>query len=217
MPSKILIKRSSVASNVPSAANLEIGELAVNLADRRIFTKDASATVFQIAPSITGLGASGTWGISVTGNAATVTNGVYSNGSYSDPAWITGLAASKISGSIANNQLANSSITLNGTPVSLGGSATIAGSGAFTASSTPPSNPAVGDRWLNTVNGVMFTRYNDGDSTQWVDLSGSALAAVNAAIPTYVSADAPLDENNFLWIQTGLGDSGEDVSLWVNI
>lgn len=32
-----------------------------------------------------------------TGNAATVTNGVYTNGTYSNPSWITGLAWSKIS------------------------------------------------------------------------------------------------------------------------
>ncbi len=31
------------------------------------------------SPTLTGTGASGTWGISVTGNAATVTNGVYTN------------------------------------------------------------------------------------------------------------------------------------------
>jgi hypothetical protein len=36
-------------------------------------------------------------GVSIDGNAATVTNGVYSSGSYSNPSWITGLAWSKIS------------------------------------------------------------------------------------------------------------------------
>ena len=36
-------------------------------------------------------------GISIDGNAGTVTNGVYTSGSYSDPSWITGLAWSKIS------------------------------------------------------------------------------------------------------------------------
>ena len=41
------------------------------------------------APSTTGTGASGTWGIGITGNAGTVTNGVYTTGSYSNPAWIT--------------------------------------------------------------------------------------------------------------------------------
>jgi hypothetical protein len=44
-----------------------------------------------------------TYAISISGNAGTVTNGVYTNGSYSDPAWITTLAGSKISGAITGN------------------------------------------------------------------------------------------------------------------
>jgi hypothetical protein len=36
-------------------------------------------------------------GISIDGNAGTVTNGVYTSGTYSNPSWITGLAWSKIS------------------------------------------------------------------------------------------------------------------------
>jgi len=52
------------------------------------------------APSTSGTGATGTWAISVSGNAATVTNGVYTTGSYADPTWITSLAGSKISGTI---------------------------------------------------------------------------------------------------------------------
>lgn len=59
------------------------------------------------------------------GNAATVTNGVYTSGSYSNPAWITALAGSKVT-SIPNSSLANSSITINGNTVSLGGSLTLA-------------------------------------------------------------------------------------------
>jgi hypothetical protein len=35
-----------------------------------------------------------------TGNAGTVTNGVYTTGSYADPTWITSLAGSKITGTI---------------------------------------------------------------------------------------------------------------------
>ena len=79
---------------------------------------------------------------SVSGNAGSVTNGVYTNGSYSNPAWITSLAGSKVTnavlttdtgtvtnnmlaGSIANNKLANSSVTVNGTSIALGASATV--------------------------------------------------------------------------------------------
>jgi len=39
----------------------------------------------------------------VTGNADTVTNGVYTNGSYSNPSWITSLADTKITGPNRNN------------------------------------------------------------------------------------------------------------------
>jgi hypothetical protein len=37
------------------------------------------------------------WNQNTTGNAATVTNGLYSTGSYSNPSWLTGLVWSKIS------------------------------------------------------------------------------------------------------------------------
>ena len=40
---------------------------------------------------------------SISGNAATVTNGVYTSGSYANPSWIASLAGSKISGDITGN------------------------------------------------------------------------------------------------------------------
>jgi hypothetical protein len=43
------------------------------------------------------------YSIDISGTAGTVTNGVYSNGSYADPAWITSLAGSKITGDINGN------------------------------------------------------------------------------------------------------------------
>ena len=55
----------------------------------------------------------GTWGINISGNAATVTNGVYDNGSYSNPAWITALAGSKVTGNISGNASNITSYTIN--------------------------------------------------------------------------------------------------------
>ncbi len=40
---------------------------------------------------------------SISGNAGTVTSGVYTSGSYADPGWITSLAGSKVSGNITGN------------------------------------------------------------------------------------------------------------------
>jgi trimeric autotransporter adhesin len=64
---------------------------------------------------------------SISGNAGTVTNGVYTNGTYSDPAWITSLAASKLSGTIPSTVLGNSSLFIGTTSVALNrASATLA-------------------------------------------------------------------------------------------
>ncbi len=47
-----------------------------------------------------GTGATGTWNIDILGNAGTVTNGVYTSGSYANPSWVTSLAAAKITGTL---------------------------------------------------------------------------------------------------------------------
>jgi hypothetical protein len=54
----------------------------------------------------------GQWNISITGtsgNANTVTNGIYSNLFYSDPTWLTGIANTKIIGTIQPSQIAGGS------------------------------------------------------------------------------------------------------------
>jgi hypothetical protein len=43
---------------------------------------------------------------SITGNAGTVTNGVYVTGSYADPSWITSLGGGKIVGAVASAVMA---------------------------------------------------------------------------------------------------------------
>ena len=60
----------------------------------------------------------------ISGNAGTVTNGVYSNGTYVDPSWIASLAGSKITGNISGN-----AANVTGTVAIVNG-----GTGATTAS-----------------------------------------------------------------------------------
>jgi hypothetical protein len=66
-------------------------------------TKAADSAVVHLAGAETIAGAktfSATIVGSITGNAATVTSGVYTTGSYGDPAWITSLAGSKLTGTV---------------------------------------------------------------------------------------------------------------------
>ena len=43
---------------------------------------------------------------------------------------------------------------------------------SFTNSSTAPSTPLAGDLWWNTENGILYTYYDDGTSSQWVAAAG---------------------------------------------
>lgn len=72
-----------------------------------------------------------------------------------------------------------------------------------TPSPTAPTNPVSGDLWFNTNDGVMFMYFNDGNTSQWVEVksntaSGSTVAArvdaleakpsgVVSAVPTSVA------------------------------
>jgi hypothetical protein len=52
-------------------------------------------------------------GVGIDGNAGTVTNGVYTTGSYANPSWISSLAGSKITGDITGNASNITSYTIN--------------------------------------------------------------------------------------------------------
>lgn len=48
MANKIILKKSSVVGKVPAAGDLEVGEIAVNLADAKLYSKNASGTVISV-------------------------------------------------------------------------------------------------------------------------------------------------------------------------
>ena len=139
------------------------------------------------APTYAGVGATGTWPISVTGNSATVTNGVYTSGSYSNPTWITGLAGSKVT-AIPNSSLTNSTISgislgsnlanlTAGTNVTFSSGSTYNGSTAITinASSTMVY-PSVGIP--NSTGSAWGTSYST---------TGSGTVLALATSPTFVT------------------------------
>ncbi len=95
---------ATTASGARTNLGLEIGvdvqEYDADLAD----LADGTLTGSKVGSGVPAANiAAGTAGIDISGNAATVTNGVYTTGSYADPAWITSLAGSKISGDISGN------------------------------------------------------------------------------------------------------------------
>jgi hypothetical protein len=125
---------------------------------------------------------SGTYSISISGNAATVTNGVYTTGSYSNPSWITSILGSIVSGNIS------------GDAASITGTITysqVTGVPAFAQTFT-----AVTSEWLNSYNAAtgLFTATQPAST----DLSDVALLAYLASpaftgtptAPTPATADS---------------------------
>jgi hypothetical protein len=51
MATKIIHKKSSVAGKLPLATDLEVGEIALNLADALIYTKQTDGTIIELSPS----------------------------------------------------------------------------------------------------------------------------------------------------------------------
>ena len=51
MATTIITKNSSIAGKVPDATALETGELAINLVDQKLYSKDAGGTVFELGGS----------------------------------------------------------------------------------------------------------------------------------------------------------------------
>lgn len=49
MATKIKIKRSETASSVPLASDLDVGEIAMNSVDKKLYTKLANGTVVEVA------------------------------------------------------------------------------------------------------------------------------------------------------------------------
>ena len=66
MPTKLITKYSTTASAAPSSGDLDTGELAVNVVDKRLYTEDDSSNVVEIGTNPSAL---------TVGGAVTITTG----------------------------------------------------------------------------------------------------------------------------------------------
>jgi len=72
MATKIIHKKSSVAARIPVSADLEVGEIALNLADQKIYSKQTDGTVVEMSPSVDAL--------AITENCKNVSGGTLTKG-----------------------------------------------------------------------------------------------------------------------------------------
>lgn len=189
MANTIILKKSSTASAVPSAGSLQPGELAVNLADAKLYTKTVGGTVILV-----GSGASG-------GGSGTVTSVDVSGGT-------TGLTTS--GGPITGS----GTITLGGTlAVANGGTGTgtafTAGSVVFAGASGVYSQNNASLFWDNSTGRLGV---NTSSPSNPLDVVGniraySAAGSPNITAQTNTAAQSP----SFTLLNNGMGT---DLKRW---
>lgn len=57
------------------------------------------------------------------------------------------------------------------------------GGGSYTISDTVPSAPSAGDVWFDSVDGIAYIYYNDGDTSQWVEIGNQTVGPVGPTGP----------------------------------
>jgi hypothetical protein len=101
--------------------------------------------------------------------------------------------------------------------ISISGVAGSGGGGLYTESTTPPSSPDTGDRWLNTASGILFTYMSDIDSSQWVELSPGGMGTTSSGVTggghIILYNSAPMDQRTYLdFIGSGVVVSDDSVN-----
>jgi len=186
--------------NFPSTGSTSgtpaIGDLWLTAADRHIVFRDNTNTTQRLAflADVTSLGdllgANNTFTGgntfnqaitgSISGNAGTVTNGVYTTGSYSDPNWITSVSGRKITGTVAMA----ASATTPGTATSAADAANLGGVPASNYARLNAENTFMGNQ--NVTGNVGANGLTTGTVT-----IGSAGTPIKEHLSVQVNANFP--------------------------
>jgi hypothetical protein len=203
MSSTIVIKNSSTASAVPATGDLIQGELAVNVTDKKIFTKNASGTITRLVGS---LGSQEASAVAITGGSITGMSTPSGSSDVSTKGYVDGLittnegyataAASSATDSAASATLASQWATKTSGAVSgseysakyhaqAASTSASAASSSASAASTSASSAATAQTAAEAARDATLAAYDQFDdrylgsktSDPTVDNDGNALVA----------------------------------------
>lgn len=151
MPSKIILKKSSVASKVPVAGDLDFGELAINYTDSKLYFKKADGSIDAFTSSaaaapVTSVG--GYTGVVTATNLLNAIKTVDGTGSGLDADTLDGLSSASFY--LASNP--NGYTSNLGTVTNVGATSPVVSSGGTTPTISMPSATA-------SANGYMTAAY----------------------------------------------------------
>jgi hypothetical protein len=185
----IVTYNTATATTVPSAANLAQGELAVNVTDKKLYTKDSGGNVVLLASNggdVTGPASStnlaiptfsGTGGKTLLDNAgATISAGVITATGFSGP--LTGNVTGNVSGSSGSCTGNAATVTTN---ANLTGPITSVGNATSIASQTGTGTKFVVDTSPTLVTPTATTTIGVGGATPSASGAGITFPATQSA------------------------------------
>jgi hypothetical protein len=176
MANTLKLKRSSVSGKVPTTGDLQLGELALNTFDGKLYTlkNNGTASVVELSggAGVTD-GDKGDITVSSSGAAWTIDNDVVTYAKLQNVTTNRLLGRSTAGSGDAEEISVGTGLSLSAGTLS----ATSSGGQNYTFSSTAPGSPTAGDEWLDSSSGTLFTYVNDGNSSAWVELSPPQLLA----------------------------------------
>lgn len=193
----IITKNSQTASAVPAASSLEVGELAVNTADGKLYTEHTGGVVKEIIPSTVVDG--GITAAKIASNAVTTAKIADSN-----------VTEGKIAdGAVTTNKLSNTGVTA-GTyttatvTVDAKGRITSASTGSGSAPTTAQVLSAMSGITFNSIGGYGFIAYNPAYNSSGVTPNNtySTGNGVNQVCALIISRDPDM---TFMTVTSGTG------------
>lgn len=202
---------SATTTNTPSAGNLANGELAINIADGKLFYKDSGGTVQVIATKGTGpIGGSNTQVQFNNNGALGGASGFTWDGTYLTVNSLknSALTSGRVTFAGASGLLSDSAnLTWNGTTFAITGALTASADSTFSSTGAvtiskgttgqQPGSPVTGMMRYNTTTN-QFEGYS-GSSPAWKSIGGSALSndtsTASNLYPVFAAATTGTAEN----------------------
>lgn len=169
----LITKNSSTAAAVPGTGDLVQGELAVNVTDKKLYTKDSGGSIVKVVGS---LGNQEANAVAVTGGSITGTSVSGSTGSFTTLA-----ASSTVSGTGFSNYLAS--------PPAIGGSTPAAGSFTTVSASSSVTLSAGTANGIAYLNGSKVVTSGSALTFDGTNLATTGTATAGSFIPS--SSTAP--------------------------
>lgn len=235
MANTIILKKSSVATKVPAAGDLQVGELAVNLVDQKLYSKNALGTVVLVGQGVGGSGTvtsvTGTSPVSVaTGTTTPVISLASGYGDTQNPyasktanyilAAPNGAAGVPTFRAIVSADIPTLNQSTTGTSANVTGTVAVAngGTGATTAATARTNLGAttVGSNLFTLANptAITFPRFNADNTVSSLDAATfrTAIGAgTGAGTVTGVTATSPVASSGgtapAISLSTGYGDT----------